>query len=54
MSRFVERFAELRKRKEGAFIPFVVLGDPDEQTSLRIVKALIDGGADALELGFAF
>ena len=51
MSRFDERFKELKKKREAAFIPFVVLGDPDFDTSFEIVKTLIDNGADALELG---
>lgn len=54
MNRFDERFALLGKKSEGAFVPFVVLGDPDAKTSLEMVKALIDNGADALELGFPF
>ena len=36
------------------FMPFVMLGDPDKETSLEIVKALIDTGASCLELGFPF
>ncbi|BCZ18084.1 Tryptophan synthase subunit alpha TrpA [Helicobacter sp. NHP19-003] len=35
-------------------MPFVVLNDPTHTESLNIVKTLIDAGADALELGFAF
>lgn len=54
MDRFGEKFRELRAKGEGAFIPFVVLGDPDYGTSFKIIKALIENGADALELGFAF
>ncbi|CRF49526.1 Tryptophan synthase alpha chain [Helicobacter heilmannii] len=41
-------------QKNGVFVPFVVLGDPCYEESFRIVKTLIDAGADALELGFAF
>lgn len=37
-----------------AFVPFTVLGDPDYETSLGIVKAMIDAGADMLELGFPY
>jgi len=37
-----------------AFVPFLVLGDPDAVTSLELVRALIRGGADALELGVPF
>ena len=54
MSRYEKTFLELKKRKEGAFIPFVMLGDPDEKTSFRIVKTLIENGADVLELGLPF
>ena len=53
-NRFENRFAELDKKGEGAFLPFVTLCDPDYDTSLKILKALIRGGADALELGFPF
>ena len=35
-------------------IPFFVLGDPDEQRCLELVKAAIDAGADILELGIPF
>lgn len=52
--RFEKRFAELAARNEGGFVPFVTLCDPDYETSLKILRALVDGGADALELGFPF
>jgi tryptophan synthase alpha chain len=42
------------KRGKTAFIGFTVAGDPDEVTSLRIAKALIDGGTDILEFGVPF
>jgi len=37
-----------------ALIPFFVIGDPDFDTSLSIVKTAIDAGADILELGIPF
>ncbi|MRE16598.1 tryptophan synthase subunit alpha, partial [Escherichia coli] len=37
-----------------AFVPFVTLGDPDAELSLKIIDALIEGGADALEIGIPF
>ena len=40
--------------KTNSFMPFVVLGDPSYDKSIEIIKKLIDNGADALELGFAF
>jgi tryptophan synthase alpha chain len=48
---YKQTFAEL---KHAALIPFFVIGDPDFDTSLQIVKAAIDAGADILELGIAF
>jgi tryptophan synthase alpha chain len=47
-------FARLAARSEGAFVPFVVLGDPSPDESLAVVRALADAGADALELGIPF
>lgn len=52
--RYAAMFAALRERGEGAFVPFVMLGDPDLERSLEVVRALIEGGADALELGIPF
>lgn len=52
--RYDRLFSELKGKNEGAFIPFVTLGDPDAGTSLEIIRTLIRSGADALELGFAF
>ncbi|MEW6010585.1 MAG: tryptophan synthase subunit alpha [Euryarchaeota archaeon] len=49
-----EMFKRLKKNKKGAFVPFIVAGDPDFETSLDIVKTLLESGADALEIGFAF
>lgn len=37
-----------------ALIPFFVLGDPDFDTSLALIRAAIDSGADVLELGIPF
>ena len=36
------------------FMPFLVLGDPTYEQSVKLIKSLIDNGAGALELGFAF
>ena len=40
--------------KSTALIPFLVLGDPDQQRSLELIKTVIDAGADILELGIPF
>jgi len=51
---YKEVFEELKNKNEGAFIPFVVAGDPDFETSIEIVKKFVENGADALEIGFPF
>lgn len=53
-ARYARMFERLRGRGEGAFVPFLVLGDPDPGRSLDLVRAVIRGGADALELGLPF
>ncbi len=54
MKSYQQAFAELKKQSRAALIPFFVVGDPDFETSLTIVKAAIDAGADILELGIPF
>lgn len=54
MTRYTVMFNRLKQQNQGAFVPFVMLGDPDVNTSIAIIQALIAGGADALELGFPF
>ncbi len=51
MKTYKELFSELNT---AALIPFFVIGDPDFDTSLEIIKTAIDAGADILELGIAF
>jgi tryptophan synthase alpha chain len=41
-------------RNEGVFMPFLVIGDPDFETSLGLVDALVEAGADVLEFGLPF
>ena len=47
-----ELASAFRARK--AFIPFVTCGDPDLETTGRIVRALAAAGADLIELGIPF
>jgi tryptophan synthase alpha chain len=54
MKTYQQAFAELKSQKRAALIPFFVIGDPDFDTSLAIVKAAVDAGADILELGIPF
>lgn len=52
--RYSQLFGSLQERNEGAFVPFVMLGDPTPEDSLEIIRTLVDAGADALELGVPF
>ncbi|WP_206483920.1 tryptophan synthase subunit alpha [Thalassotalea sp. G2M2-11] len=52
--RYQQCFARLANEQQGAFIPFVTIGDPNAELSFSIIKSLIDNGADALELGIPF
>lgn len=52
--RYTNMFSQLDELKQGAFVPFVMLGDPDFDTSLDIIRTLVDNGADALELGIPY
>jgi len=37
-----------------AFIPFVTCGDPDLETTKKIIKAMVEAGADLIEFGIPF
>ncbi len=54
MDRYQKLFSTAESKGEGIFMPFLVLGDPDPATSLKIIEGLVENGADALELGFPF
>src|ERR1700681_3555366 len=53
-TRIDARFAELKRQRRSAFITFVMAGDPDPATSLKIMKALPKAGADIIEIGVPF
>ena len=52
--RYEELFDALSKRNEGAFVPFLMLGDPTPADALEIIRTVVEAGADALELGVPF
>ncbi|MBZ8177259.1 tryptophan synthase subunit alpha [Corynebacterium sp. 3HC-13] len=54
MSRYDQLFSHLHRKNEGAFVPFLMLGDPNPEISMEIVRAVVEAGADALELGVPF
>jgi len=53
-NRYDVLFKQLEQKKQSAFVPFVTLCDPNYELSLKIVRTLIENGADALELGLPF
>lgn len=53
-NRYDAMFATLDEKNQGAFVPFVMIGDPSIEGSERIIRQLIESGADALELGIPY
>ena len=53
-TRIDTRFAELKREGRAAFVTFLMAGDPDLETSLDIIKALPQAGADIIEIGMPF
>jgi tryptophan synthase alpha chain len=54
MSAIADTFRELEQRSEGVLIAYVMAGDPTPKHTLKIVDALVAGGADVVELGIPF
>jgi tryptophan synthase alpha chain len=54
MSRIKEKFEELEKRNEKALISYIMLGFPNEKATIPIIRGLVKGGVDIIELGFPF
>lgn len=54
MTRYAAMFDRLADRNEGAFGAFLMLGDPDLETSAQLLDALVEGGADMVEVGIPF
>jgi len=52
--RIKRKFRELRARSEAALVPFIVAGDPDLDTTRRLVLELEARGADLIEIGVPF
>jgi tryptophan synthase alpha chain len=54
MTRIDDTFARLKAEGKKAFVAYVMAGDPDYETSLKIVKGLPGAGVDIIELGMPF
>jgi tryptophan synthase alpha chain len=55
MARRIEaKFRELKSHGAKAFIPFVVAGDPDLETTVKLIPELERAGSNVIELGIPF
>lgn len=54
MGRIEAAFERLRGADRRAFIPFVTGGDPSPAATVPVMHALVEGGADVIELGMPF
>ncbi|CAN2039048.1 Tryptophan synthase alpha chain [Candidatus Magnetomoraceae bacterium gMMP-15] len=49
-----ERINKVKEDGRAAFIPFLTAGFPDRETSIKLIRALYENGADVIELGVPF
>jgi tryptophan synthase alpha chain len=54
MNRIDQRFSELKSAGRTGLIPFITAGDPAPDCVVPVMHALVDAGADAIELGVPF
>jgi tryptophan synthase alpha chain len=54
MSRIQGRFESLARDKRKALIPYITAGDPHPSLTVPLMRALVEAGADILELGVPF
>ena len=54
MSRIAARFEQLKLHNKKALIPFITAGDPQPGITVPLMHALVEAGADILELGVPF
>jgi len=54
MSRIQARFESLRASRRKALIPYITAGDPTPALTVPLMRALVEAGADIVELGVPF
>jgi tryptophan synthase alpha chain len=54
MNRIDIKFSSMRASGRAALIPFITAGDPIPDATVALMHALVDGGADLIELGMPF
>ena len=51
MSRIKQAFETLEGQGKKALIPYITAGDPQKEATVPMMHALVDAGADIIELG---
>ena len=54
MNRITQRFQQLRRSGRKALIPYITAGDPRPDLTVPMLHALVEAGADIIELGVPF
>jgi tryptophan synthase alpha chain len=54
MNRIDVRFAQLKSAGRKALVPFMTAGDPSREATVPVMHALVEAGADVIELGVPF
>jgi tryptophan synthase alpha chain len=54
MSRIAGRFQALARERRKALIPYIAAGDPHPSLTVPLMHALVEAGADIIELGVPF
>ena len=54
MSRITNTFQVLKEKNKKALIPYITAGDPHPDLTVSMLHALVDAGADMIELGIPF
>jgi tryptophan synthase alpha chain len=53
-NRIEQQFSRLREQGRKALIPYITAGDPNPQVTVPLMHAMVEAGADIIELGVPF
>jgi tryptophan synthase alpha chain len=53
-TRLERRFDQIKSESRGGLVTFITAGDPDAETSARLLAGLPEAGADVIEIGMPF
>ncbi len=54
MNRINEKFSHLKSNQQKALITFVTAGDPDAETTVKIIDGMEEAGTDIVEIGIPY